>query len=334
MKKRFLLFAALTLSTSFAACSKDEDLFDAYKDDIQWIQELNAEEGRNDDNVNEGKNDDNKNGGREDSLRIKEDSLYITSLQYYMPQQASSPSLQGAALWGNYIFQCENYNKRLTVYDVVEKKYVGEIPLVYNKYYHNNQAAFSNIYFEDSDEFPLLYVSQILIQAQNIQVYRIQRQDTLFNATLVQVIRLPNDTDENNLAHCNIVFDKLNHFYLYSRNRTTCMGQISKWKIPDPHKGDVILREEHMLDHFSLSYSLLYAQGGTMLGDKIYFGQGIPGKSDLMLRIVDVKTHDEFSFDLKEMKFYKEPEGLMLYDGNFVLSTNRGGFYYLSLSRY
>lgn len=324
MKKSLLIILLFVFSTSFVACSKeDDDWLDDYINEIQWVQEDSGESEKKD-----------RNDEVNDSVQYDVDSIYITKIQILMSQQPSSPSLQGAALWGDYVFQCENYNRRLTVYNIKEKTYVGEIPLAYNKNYHDNQAAFSSIYYEQGDEFPLLYISQILIEAQNIQVYRIQRFDSIFTATLVQTIRMPDDTDENYLAHFNIVFDNKNHFYLYSRNRSTCMGQISKWNIPDPHCGNVYMKEEYMLERFYLSFSLLYAQGGTMVGDKIYFAQGVPNKSDIMFRIVDVTTHEEWSFDLKEHKFTREPEGIMFYQDHFIMTTNRAGIYQLFLNKY
>lgn len=332
MKKSLPFIFLFFFSTSFIACSKDDDWLIDYIDEIQWVQDESDEvNGRNE---NDEKNATNSSDHESDSIPIINDSIYITKIEYYMPQQPSSPSLQGAALWGDYVFQCENYNRRLTVYNIKEKKYIGEIPLAYNKYYHDNQAAFSNIYYEKDDEFPLLYISQIYIEAQNIQVYRIQRNDSLFTATLVQNIKIPDDTDENNLAHFNIVFDNKNHFYLYSRNRSTLIGQISKWKIPDPHIGNVLMKDDYMIDSFPLSYSLLYAQGGTMLGSKIFFTQGIPGKSDIMFRIVDVETHEELSYDMKELGLKKEPEGLAFYNDHFIMATNRGGFYNVYLNKY
>ncbi|MBO4531299.1 MAG: hypothetical protein J5767_11760 [Paludibacteraceae bacterium] len=319
MKKSLLFILLFVFSTSFVACSKeDDDWLDDYTNEIQWVQESAVEE--------------HEDGNAEENNNL--DSIYITKIQFLMPQQPSSPSLQGAALWGDYVFQCENYNSRLTVYNIREKTYLGEIPLAYNKYYHDNQAAFSSIYYEQGDEFPLLYISQIYLEAQNIQVYRIQRYDSVFTATLVQNIRMPDDTDNNYLAHFNIVFDNKNHFYLYSRNRSTCMGQISKWNIPDPHCGNVYMKEEYMLERFYLSFSLLYAQGGTMVGDKIYFAQGIPSKSDIMFRIVDVNTHEEWSFNLRDYNFTREPEGIMFCQDHFIMTTNRAGIYQLFLNKY
>lgn len=263
-----------------------------------------------------------------------DEEQHITKVDFYMGQCSSSLSMQGAALFGSTLFQFVNGNSEIHVYDIEQKEYLGTIKSGGNSNWHNNQAIFSQNYYEEGDEFPLLYVSQILSTQQTIQVWRVIRTDDLFDFQLVQELQLPFDNDENNLFHFNIVMDNNQYFWLYSRNRHTKLGQISKWELPDPHFAKMTLVEEDMLERFPIDVIMQDAQGGYMIGQRIYFVQGVPGRTDLRMHIVNVNTQEVTTFNLCDYNFKVEPEGLCFYKGRFLCTSNRRGIYEIYLNKY
>ena len=316
--KKYLLFFFLLFSIS--ACSEDDidhtEKKPLYEDPIA--------------------NEDEKTPNDELPVPSPDDEeQHITKVDFYMGQCSSSLSMQGAALFGSTLFQFVNGNSEIHVYDLEKKEYLGTIKGTTNTKWHNNQVTFSHIFYQEDDEFPLLYVSQILPSQQSIQVWRVIRTDALFDLQLVQQIQLPYDNDENNLYHFNIVIDNNDEFFwLYSRNRNTVMGQISKWALPDPHLSEVILTEGDILERFSINVIMQDAQGGYMIGQRIYFVQGVPSRTDLRMHIVNVNTQEVSTFNLRDYNFKVEPEGLCFYRGRFLCTTNRRGIYEIYFNKY
>ena len=259
----------------------------------------------------------------------------ITRINYYMDQCYSDLSMQGSALYGNILFQFVNGNAEIYVYDLEKKMYLGTIKCKSYSRWHNNQATFSNIFYEEGDEFPLLYVSQIVYSEQTIQVWRVVRTKTLFDLQLVQEIQMPFDNDDNNLYHFNIVIDNSNkYFWLYSRNRSTSLGQISKWELPDAHTAKITLTEEDMLERFPIDVIMKDAQGGCMIGQRIYFVQGVPSRSELRFHIVNTNTQEVTTFNLRDFNFRVEAEGLSFCRGRFICTTYKHGIYEIYLNSY
>ncbi|MBQ9636520.1 MAG: hypothetical protein IJV36_01320 [Prevotella sp.] len=319
MKKIFTFIVFLTIGIiSLSACEDDDDTSRRpliYGEDTE---------------------DDNKSTD-DDDIEPSSDysSQRITKISYLMNTIGSEYSCQGSALYGTTLFQFVNGNSSVYVYDVEKKEQLGTIVTKRNSNWHNNQAAFSHTFFEEGDEFPLLYTSQISPSEQSIQVWRVVRTEELFELQQVQSIKLPYDSDENNLFHFNMVIDdKDEFFWLYSRNRTTSLGQISKWELPNPHAGNLTLTEEDMLSRFPVDLIMSDAQGGTMFGQRIYFVQGVPSRSSLQFHIVNVNTQLVTSFNLRDYNFKVEPEGLSFYRGRFICSTNRRGIYEIYLNAY
>jgi hypothetical protein len=313
-----MLFSAFSLS----ACSEDDD------DDFRQLKPI-YEDSSAPDNEKEPQDDGPSAPTPDDTFQR------ITKISLLMDQFSSSKSMQGSAVYGSILFQFVANNYCIFVYDIEKKEYLGTIYCKSNNKWHNNQATFSHTFYEESDEFPLLYTSQIHPDEQSIQVWRIMRNDNLFELQLVQSLRLPVDTDENNLYHFNMVIDDNDeYFYLYSRNRTTSMGQISKWELPDPHISKLSLTEENMLEHFSIEVNMRDAQGGNMIGQRIYFVQGVPGRTDLRMHIVNVNTQEVTSFNLRDYNFGVEPEGLSFNHGRFICTTNRVGIFEIYLNTY
>ena len=323
MKRFFSIFLlSVFCALAFSACNEDdEEDFRPYKPIYEDPSASDKEKTPQDDGPTDTAPDDS--------------CQRITKISLLMEQYSSSRSMQGSAVYGSILFQFVANNYCVFVYDIDKKEYLGTISCKTNSKWHNNQATFSHTFYEEGDEFPLLYTSQIHPEEQSIQVWRVLRTENLFELKLVQSMKLPMDTDDNNLYHFNMVIDdKDEFFWLYSRNRTTSMGQISKWKLPDPYISTVDLAEENMLERFSIDVNMGDAQGGTMLGHRIYFVRGVPGRSLLYLHIVNVNTQEVTSFNLRDYNFKVEPEGLSFYQGRFICTTNRLGIFEFYLNTY
>jgi hypothetical protein len=320
MKKLFsFLFLSLLGIYTLSACEEDDD----YSHSPIVYEEGSAAED------DESENDENIEPSSDYS------SQRITKILYLMNTIGSEYSCQGSALYGTTLFQFVNGNASVYVYDIEKKEQLGTIATNKNSKWHNNQATFSHTFYEEGDEFPLLYTSQILPSEQSIQVWRVSRTNELFELKQVQTIKFPYDDDENNLFHLNMVIDDNDEFFwLYSRNRTTSLGQISKWEMPDPHAGDLTMTMKDMLFSFPIDLNMSDAQGGTMFGQRIYFVQGVPSRSALQLHIVNVNTQVVTSFNLRDYNFKVEPEGLSFYRGRFICTTNRRGIYEIYLNAY
>lgn len=318
MKKFFTFCVVLTLSVfSLSACDEDNSLHSIFYEEDSREEYSESE----------------RNNEKEPSSDYS--SQRITKISYLMNTISSSLSMQGSAIYGTTLFQFANGHSSVFVYDLENKKQLGTISTKKNSKWHNNQATFSHSFYDESDEFPLLYVSQIEPSEQSIQVWRIVRKEELFDLQLVQQIKLPYDNDNNNLFHFNIVIDDHDEFFwLYSRNRTTSMGQISKWKLPDFHMEKVTLEEDDILFRFPIDLNLSDAQGGTMFGQRIYFVQGVPNRSALQLHIINTNTQQILSFNLREFNFSVEPEGLSFFHDHLICATNRKGLYEIFLNAY
>ena len=106
----------------------------------------------------------------------KDEKGYELLITKYMDQIPIGMSVQGADCYGDILFQFQHTNSAVLIYDLKEKEYLGRVPLPPNAHNHCNNVSFSRLFYEEGDEFPLLYVSGSQSGTYNhIQVYRILR---------------------------------------------------------------------------------------------------------------------------------------------------------------
>ena len=70
---------------------------------------------------------------------------------------ASGHSFQGAAIYKNMLFAALNNNGEMVVYDMFAKTSAGSVPIPEMADHHNNNIDFGYEFYNDNDEFPLLY---------------------------------------------------------------------------------------------------------------------------------------------------------------------------------
>ena len=102
----------------------------------------------------------------------------VMNIEYLFTEthEVKDSSVQGAAVYGKYLFQFNNYRERCAIYDLETGKLVQTIELERDKLLHCNNANFSRQYYDGSDPFPLLYISMenILKYNPNGSMYAIE----------------------------------------------------------------------------------------------------------------------------------------------------------------
>ena len=111
----------------------------------------------------------------------------------YMPQ-ADTYSQQGAAVFGNYLFQFSAIGV-CDIYDLQERNHVGQMKYESSQLKHCDTVCFGSQKVETKDEFPVIYVSGALqgMDAENgiAWVYRILHNGLKWSLQLVQELSLP-----------------------------------------------------------------------------------------------------------------------------------------------
>lgn len=97
---------------------------------------------------------------------------------------------QSMAIYGGYVFLFQD-GGTVTVLDYETKEIVGMYTTPITETNHQNGAQFSNIFYDNNDEFPLLFVSRASTMPNNeCLIYRVQRNNTTFTFTLVNTINV------------------------------------------------------------------------------------------------------------------------------------------------
>lgn len=182
------------------------------------------------------------------------------------------------AMYNDYVFEIEE-GGRIVILDYNTKEIVSTCMMTVTKN-HANNANFSDVFYLQDDEFPLLYVSRCKKQDQECLVYRISRNDG-WKTDLVQTIR--SNTNSNNYDSSWTIDNenKIIYYYSYTNGNynvyrnNSCI--IFAWKLPDISH-DVLLLKEDALLSFEIPYCvlqgacvyrgliLLNAHGGESIG--------------------------------------------------------------------
>lgn len=261
------------------------------------------------------------------------DSLTIKKVELYMRHEGINVSMQGGDAYNGYFFQFQDKNANVFIFDLEQKQLIQTISLPPVNKNHCNNASFSRVYYDNNDEFPLLYVSNGNISSYNhVQVYRITRTDSLFNIDKVQEFILPDATKDNYLYATDVVIDNYNNsMFVTSKGETNLIetGRVCKYNIPDPHKEVVFaLRESCIIDSFYMP-RLKHHQGAMIVGHKIYIAAGVPGwGTPPELVVVDLEQKRIAQrIDLREYGYNIEPEAIFLHKDTIYISSNRSGIH-------
>lgn len=258
---------------------------------------------------------------------IANDTLvYVSGLSKYMNQTSSGGSVQGAAAYGDYLFQFQDHNAAVFVYNLANKSFVKKITLTPNSNNHCNQASFSDIFYDKEDNFPLLYVSGARTKTYNhIQVYRIIGQNEGITIEQIQEIILPQSNKLNWVYWTCIIIDNDNHYlYAYANSNT----RLIKFQIPDYKQSTVYLEDSDIIEFFQLD-NINHQQGGIIYKGYFYMVFGVPSWGDtIWLRVFDMDKKNELArFNLSNINFKGEPESIFIYKNELYAATNNAGIY-------
>lgn len=314
--KRLLIFCLLFPIIMLSSCSDDEE----------WDMNLDTTD----------------NFEISDTSAVKELKPFshenITGINKYMRQGSYGANVQGGDIYGDYLFQFENFNQNIYVYNLKNKRFVAKLSLEPNPKNHCNNANFSRIFYSEEDRFPLLYVSNSSDGSHNqVQVYRITVVNGVLSIEQVQEIVLPKANANNLLSFSDAILDNEHGFmYVTSKGRINGVpqGKISKYKIPDPHQEKLIrLNEADTLATYKME-CLEHNQGAFCRNGYIYISEGVPAWNDsAKLNIYNMNNGAELVTKIDLTPWLdKEPEALFHYKGDVYIACNKGdGIYRIYL---
>ena len=256
-------------------------------------------------------------------LKITIDSLnYIFSI-------IGAGSMQGADCYNNLLFQfCDKF-KYAYCYDITNGNRVALFhfsgaPDGYN--YHCNNADFSQTFYNDDDEFPLVYVSQS--SPRHVVVGRIARKKNAFTMDVVQTIVL------SGIPSADVVIDKENgYMYAYVYNMDKLI--LYKYKIPEYNLSDrIVLTKDDILETIDIGH-VTYRQGATIKDGFLYMLDGVPNwGTEVYIKVVNLEngSYSRISFS-HNFGFYYEAEDVFFYNNELYCTTNFGkGVYKVCMS--
>lgn len=289
--------------------------------------------------------------GEYDGVQIVLDSIDTVSVILYpdqldpygelsIAQYASLDFLhQSAAAYGDYAFFIKNGRSAICMFNLRNgaKVYTCSLKAEEESLYHCNQSTFGIEKYSPSDPFPLLYISQRAKSANRcfVEVFRIipllvddMSEYQSFSLELIQEIYLPSMTKENSLGNANCVIDpKTGKMYVYSRNNNSKDSnyeqcKISQFDIPSIYEKEVYLMDSDIVSSFMIDTKATYMQGGCIVNDYLFIGQGYPAANSLLLNIIDLHQQKLVKqIDLRKNGVSWEPEGCFYFDNCVMLSS-------------
>lgn len=251
-----------------------------------------------------------------DGIRLKIDK--------YMSQN-SAGSVQGASCYGDYLFQFQDHNANVYVYNLKEKTYVETVSMNPIGANHCNNVSFSNVFYNTVDEFPLLYVSGSSSGTYNqVQVYRVQHIADSFSFEKIQNIIMPKGNETNNMYWTQVIMDNENSYmYVLSKTRSNGKTFISKMNIPSLDNEQVQLMDDDIIDQYEVSDSV-HKQGAVIYKGFMYIMYGVPVWGDTnYLRVIDLSNREDYmTVNISKMGFKQEFEGLTVYKDVFIAPAN------------
>lgn len=224
---------------------------------------------------------------------------------------------------------------------------------------HSNSVAFGNEYYDEKDEFPLLYTN-IYNNYENADdnlkgvclVYRLQRNEREFTSTLVQIIRIGFVEDENlwksagkkddARPYGNFAIDtKQGVLYAFTMRDNTHSTRYFSFNLPKVNQGQmcekynvkqVTLTQADILQYFDCDYHH-YIQGASCHNGRIYSLEGFTDSLEHppAVRVIDTNLKKEIAFkQFKDLGTNIEPE-MIDFDNDICYYTDhRGNMYKLT----
>jgi hypothetical protein len=220
---------------------------------------------------------------------------------------------------------------------------------------HSNAVCFGCEFYEEGDEYPLLYTNIYNNYAKEEDrligvccVYRIQRIGTELKSTLVQLIEIgfcedPSLWKAHPDGHSirpygNFVIDTSRRMYHGFVMRSESLGtRYFSFDLPSVTDGEtdarfnvkkVILKDADIREYFDCEYHR-FIQGAIVHDEKIYSTEGFHNDeiNRPAIRIIDLRTKKEQYFDIMSLGFIDEPEFIDFYENTCLYSDYDGNLY-------
>lgn len=233
-----------------------------------------------------------------------------------------------------YIYNIETYSKLATWTGTSKDSTI----------WHANCATFVAQKYDNSDYFPLLYISvregadpTNHPNQPSINVYRIvptwtDGEISAFTATQVQTIWLPALTDDNGQGFPNVVYDKArNCLWAIGRQNSQNapyyqQARLFKYTIPSSLNAEISISS--ISENWLLDASALYMQGAVVVGDYLFISKGYQSVGVIELYAINLLTHEVTNvIDLLSQGVTWEPEGTLYYNSHIWLQEANGKLY-------
>ena len=281
-------------------------------------------------------------------------------------QLANTKYGQDGAIFGNLLFRFDHLGV-CSVYDLssldgsadapVELSHVSEFTLDRASEItpHANAVCFGSEYYEEDDEFPLLYNNVYNNYAKAGDrligvccVYRITREGDGFASKLVGLIKIGFTEDaiwrsegvEDVRPYGNFLVDReRGRLYAYVMRDGDKKTRYFVFKLPSISDGEldghfgvkcVTLEKNDIIDYFDTPYHN-YIQGGIARGGKVYEVEGFNEKIHPALRIIDFDRRGEvFHLDFCDEGFDTEAEMIAFLGDTLIYSDAHGKIFELN----
>lgn len=267
---------------------------------------------------------------------------------------------QDGAIYNGYLFRFGAQGKCF-VYKLSEislssePNYVFTLDRAPNFAPHSNSVSFGAEFYEEGDEFPLLYSNVYNNFATNENdmrgytfVYRIVKNGEEFTSKLIQIIKIgftddsvwkSSVSDVRPYGNFAIDVDNLNYYAFTMRDESQTTNYF-KFNLPKFTDGEFdktlnvnvkTLNKNDILNSFTVEYHR-FIQGATFHGGKIYSVEGFTGdlKNPAVLRVINADSgKQELVYNFAENGYPIEPEFICFYNDICYYADNEGNLYKL-----
>jgi len=272
------------------------------------------------------------------------------------------PDRQDGAVSGEFLFSF-NHRGECTVYYLKSLEYAnGNEAEIFSEFTldknhiiapHSNSVMFGTEYYEEGDEFPMLYTN-IYNNYSSCHdkltgvclVYRVQRDASTFTTTLMQMIEIGFAEDcklwksqgdkEDARPYGNFVIDtESNRLFAFTMRDNTNTTRYFSFGLPKATEGEfsekygikkVVLTKDDIIDYFDCPYHH-FVQGATCHKGKIYSLEGFTDNENNppAIRIINIGLKkEEACFYFKDFGTNIEPE-LIDFNGGDCYYTDHNG---------
>ena len=231
--------------------------------------------------------------------------------------------IQGCSIYDGFLFQCYHSNEFIDLISLDDFKRKATILLEPETIVHCNDVSFGGRKYNESDQFPVLYIQQ-RSNASAVNAYRIISNQDSYDASLIQTISFTPCK-----SSVSAVDAKNNLFYvLYNAGEGVL---LASYEVPSFNKESVTINPSK--DGKKKPYlmpAMKVTQDMVFYNHYLIISTGYSGEGELWF--VDVTTGVARKIDLVAEGLRLEPEGLSVYQGKLYLVFNSFACYCMDIA--